>query len=72
MMFLLFFIITASIAGEKEELDYQIAYWQEHIRALQIDYELSQYKLKEMISKKQALEKKIKEETEKQENEKAN
>lgn len=61
-----------SFAGEKEEIDLGIAYWQEHIRALQFDFELSQGKLKEAVIKKQAFEKKIEEESKKTNNEKTN
>lgn len=60
-MLLAFVISIAAWAGEKEELDYQTAYWQEHIKALQLDFELSQVKLKEALLKKQEFEKKQKE-----------
>lgn len=60
-------LILTAFAGEKEEIDYQIAYWQEHLKVLQMDFELSQNRLKEAIAKKQAFDKKLKEETENKE-----
>lgn len=52
-----------SFAGEKEEIEYEVAYWQEHIKVLQMDFEISQSKLKQAIAKKQTFETKQKEES---------
>lgn len=62
------FLYQNSFAGEKEEIEYQIAYWQEHLKALQMDFELSQNKLREAVTKKQAFDKKMKDESDKSKN----
>lgn len=62
VVFMLVTVPVSSFAGEKEEIDLQVAYWQEHLKVLQLDFEVSQNKLREVIAKKQELDKKVKEE----------
>ena len=47
----LLLIASTVFAGQKEDMT--VAYWQEHIRALQMDFELSNQALKQAQSEQQ-------------------
>ena len=52
------FAISLAYAGEKEDL--KVAFLQEHIKALQLDFQISQDELKKAIAEKEAADKKDK------------